>query len=99
MITMGVKQGCLLSPTLFDICNDKPQGFIQESLESTRIKTNCCAIDGVLTAYSQLTLQKYFEMVHTLCENSGLMVNLNPKTKVLVVSAPNLNIIGHGPLA
>ena len=85
MISMGVKSklDAIYHPLYFYLCIDKPEEFIQKSLlERTRIKTNCCAIDGVLTAYSQLRLQqKFLEMVHSPCENSGLVVNLSSKKR------------------
>lgn len=81
----GVKQGCLLSPTLFalfinDLYDYLPGGI---KVKNTILKLLMYADDLVLIAEDKETLQKMINKLADYCNLWNLVVNLN-KSKVLV---------------
>ena len=83
----GVKQGCMLSPTLFNIyLSDLPENIASttEVMLSER-HTNCLlyADDLVIFAISAKGLQRILNKLESYCEKVGLTVNLD-KTKVMI---------------
>lgn len=87
--TIGVKQGCPLSPTLFGMYIDEVSDYIDREgdrgaqLAGTWIPLLLYADDIVLIAESPEGMQKQLDAVHKFAEDSGLSVNLG-KTKVMV---------------
>jgi hypothetical protein len=89
--TIGVKQGCPLSPTLFGIYIDELEAFLHEHIqESDRcplhkvLKSILFFVDDVvLLASSPHGLQRQLNALALLCDHRQLMVNLG-KTKVMV---------------
>ena len=87
--TIGVKQGCPLSPTLFGLYIDEVDDFIQRGggagvdLSGTQIHIMLYADDIVLLAESQEDLQHHLRALGSFCTQRGLSVNLG-KTKVLI---------------
>ncbi|MCO5579440.1 hypothetical protein L7F22_033295 [Adiantum nelumboides] len=93
MSTMGVKQGCPFSPTLFGLCIDQLEDFVGHVLEEEKDKPSIGAFtllllmyadDVVLFGYSIHALQKLLHSVHAFCDATGLSVNV-AKTKVMMV--------------
>ncbi|MCO5551454.1 hypothetical protein L7F22_004957 [Adiantum nelumboides] len=93
MSTMGVKQGCPLSPTLFGLCINQLEDFVGHVLEEEKDKPSIGAFtllllmyadDVVLFGYSIHVLQKLLHSVHAFCDATGLSVNV-AKTKVMMV--------------
>lgn len=87
--TIGVKQGCPLSPTLFGLYIDELEMFIQTMggegalLSGSLISTLLYADDVVLISSSIEGLQAHLDALHRFCQDRGLTVNLG-KTKVMV---------------
>ncbi|MCO5588829.1 hypothetical protein L7F22_042789 [Adiantum nelumboides] len=90
---MGVKQGCPLSPTLFGLCIDELEYFINEvmrkggdhpSIGTFTLLLLIYADDVVLLAYNALPLQKLQDAVHAFCNATGLSINV-AKTKIMSV--------------
>ena len=87
--TIGVKQGCPLSPTLFGMYIDEMSDYIDREgdrgaqLARTWIPLLLYADDIVLIAESPDGMQKQLDALHRFVEDSGLSVNLG-KTKVMV---------------
>ena len=82
-----VKQGCMLSPTLFNIyLSDLPENIASttEVMLSER-PTNCLLYtdDLVIFARSANGLQRILNKLESYCEKVGLTVNLD-KTKVMI---------------
>ncbi|MCO5612798.1 hypothetical protein L7F22_067069 [Adiantum nelumboides] len=83
--TIGVKQGCPLSPTLFGLCIDELEDFIYQTMQDngdapniglTTLLLLIYADDVVLLAHSMSLLQKLLDAVHTFCEAKRLSVNV-----------------------
>ena len=86
--TVGVKQGCVLSPTLFNIfLHDLPLIFDQkcEPVTLHDIKLNCIlyADDLVILSESEVGLQNALNRLSDYCAKWKLTVNLS-KTKVII---------------
>ncbi|KAG1664358.1 Cyclin-dependent-like kinase 5 [Nymphon striatum] len=89
IIEKGVRQGCVLSPILFNIYSEE---LIEEELIDTEgvkingdsIKTIRYADDTAVVATSQLELQKMISRIHEMCTKYGMSINIK-KTKVMVV--------------
>ena len=87
--TIGVKQGCPLSPTLFGMYVDEVSEYIDREgdrgaqLAGTWIPLLLYADDIVLISDSPEGMQRHLDALHSFAEDSGLSVNLG-KTKVMV---------------
>ena len=88
----GVKQGCNLSPSLFNIfINDIPKLF-STSCDPVRLgdsNLNCLlyADDLVILSESKFGLQKSLKVLESYCKKWKLNVNLK-KTKILIFCSP-----------
>ena len=87
--TIGVKQGCPLSPTLFGMYIDEVSDYIDREgdrgaqLARTWIPLLLYADDIVLIAESPNGMQRQLDVLQKFAEESGLSVNLG-KTKIMV---------------
>ena len=87
--TIGVKQGCPLSPTLFGIYIDEIVDFIIRKggsgveLGGTQVHILLYADNIVLLSESEQGLQSHLNALDDFCAQRGLVVNLG-KTKVLI---------------
>ncbi|MCO5609097.1 hypothetical protein L7F22_063319 [Adiantum nelumboides] len=87
--TIGVTQGCPLSPTLFGLYIDEMEDYIRQSggagadLSGTQVHIMLYADDIVLLAESQEDLQLHIQALSSFCTQRGVTVNLG-KTKVLI---------------
>ena len=88
----GVKQGCMLSPTLFNLyLSDLPE-FLNSSsstdilLDDSERPINCLlyADDLVIFSRSANGLQTLLNKLESYCEKTELSVNLD-KTKVMIL--------------
>lgn len=88
-IDIGVKQGCLLSPTLFGLYIDKIelnlQGGDDAHLVEFVIRLLLYADDLILIAKSALGLQEHLLSLKQFCRRVRMQVNIS-KTKVVVFS-------------
>lgn len=88
--TIGVKQGCLFSPTLFGIYIDELESFLQDHMQGTDgcllhqvlISILLFADNIVLLASSPEGLQRQLDALALFCDLRKLTVNLG-KTKVM----------------
>ncbi|MCO5560653.1 hypothetical protein L7F22_014270 [Adiantum nelumboides] len=87
--TIGVKQGCPLSPTLFGMYIDEVSDYIDREgdrgvqLAETWIPLLLYADDIVLIAESPDGMQRQLDVLQKFAEESGLSVNMG-KTKIMV---------------
>ena len=87
--TIGVKQGCSLSPILFALYIDHLEHIIREEggdgcpLADAVIRILLYADDVVLISSSAAGLQRHLDILHSFCVTWGLTVNLQ-KTKIMV---------------
>ena len=85
----GVKQGCMLSPTLFNLyLSDLSEELKAKNLndvELNELPLSCMlyADDLVIFSKSKNGLQDYLDSLSEYCKENDLSVNLN-KTKVLI---------------
>jgi hypothetical protein len=92
--TIGVKQGCPLSPTLFRIYIDELESFLHEHIQEgdgcllhqVLISLLLFVDDLVLLASTPKGLQRQINALANFCDLRQLMVNLG-KTKVLIFNA------------
>ncbi|MCO5601415.1 hypothetical protein L7F22_055536 [Adiantum nelumboides] len=80
--TIGVKQGCPLSPTLFGLYIDEIVDFIQRS-GGDAVHILLYEDDIVLISESAEGLQQHLRGLDDFCSQRGMTVNLG-KTKVLI---------------
>ena len=91
LLYIGVKQGCLLSPTLFGIYIDELETFLHEHTQETDgcllhqvlISILLFVDDIVLLSSSPEGLQRQLDALALFCELRKLTVNLS-KTKVMI---------------
>ncbi len=89
--SLGVKQGCPLSPTLFGLYVDSLESLLMHNIHMTHapeldgVKIPCLlyADDIVILSRAPIGLQASLDMLHTFCDRQGLTVNLK-KTQVVV---------------
>ena len=87
---IGVKQGFLLSPTLFGIYIDKLEGFLEEvgctdmALSRIVIILLLYANDIVLMARCPFDLDKQLRTLKDLCSNIGMIVNTDKKKLMII---------------
>ena len=91
--TIGVKQGCPLSPNLFGLFLDGLEGLLKEvpgadapSLAGLVVPLLLYADDLVLISTTQSGLQRLMDRLERFCEDRRLTVNIE-KTKTLVFGA------------
>ena len=89
---VGVKQGCNLSPLLFNIfVNDIHQIFDKTcfplDINSFKLSSVSFADDLVILSESEIGLQNSLVKLDTYCKNWGLTINAG-KTKVVVFNKP-----------
>ena len=85
----GVKQGCMLSPTLFNLylsyLSEELKAKNLNDVELNELPLSCMlyADDLVIFSKSKNGLQDYLDSLSEYCKENDLSVNLN-KTKVLI---------------
>lgn len=103
-ICRGVRQGCILSPLLFNVYSEAIMTEALENLDvgvkmNGRLINNLSyADDTVLVASTQEDLQRLVDRVHECSERAGLSINLS-KTKVMVIARdpylrPRISVAG-----
>lgn len=91
--SIGVKQGCPLSPTLFGMYIDEVSDYIDRGgdrgaqLAGTWIPLLLYADDIVLSSDSPEGMQRHLDALCSFAEDSGLSMNLG-KTKVMACLTP-----------
>ena len=88
----GVKQGCNLSPLLFNIFVNDIHDIFSEScnplkMNSTQISSLSFADDLVILSETSVGLQNSLTKLETYCKNWGLAIN-SKKTKVVIFNKP-----------
>ena len=94
--TIGVKQGCPLSPTLFGIYIDELEAFLHEHIQDidgcllhqVLISILLFADDVVLLSSSPEDLQRKLDALSPFCDLWKFTVNLS-KTKVMIFNGVN----------
>jgi hypothetical protein len=85
-----VRQGCSLSPTLFNIYINELAVQLEQSaapglnLQSTEVKFLLFADDLVLLSPSKQGLQQHLDLLAKFCQNWALTVN-QMKTKIMIL--------------
>jgi hypothetical protein len=100
--TIGVKQGCPLSPTLFGIYIDELEAFLHEHIQDNDgcllhqvlISILLFVDDVVLLASSPEGLQRQLDALALFCDLRQLTVNLG-KTKVMIFNGSKKSIDLH----
>lgn len=96
----GVKQGCMLSPTLFNIyLHELPRALENPEAELTEINSIpvrglLYADDLVLIAQTQKGLQHQLNQLNNFAINSKLTVNLD-KTKIMIFNYNGKRLANH----
>ena len=88
----GVRQGCPLSPVLFNIfVNELAERLCKTGLGVPAADKTICSLfyadDVVILAKCPLDLQKMISVVDKFCDEWRMKLNLN-KSKVMIVNAP-----------
>ena len=88
----GVKQGCNLSPLLFNIFVNDIHDIFSEScnplkMNSTQISSLSFADDLVILSETSVGLRNSLNKLETYCKNWGLAIN-SKKTKVVIFNKP-----------
>ena len=94
-VKKGVRQGCILSPVLFNLYTDYMIDEAFEDLEGVNVNgenfTNIrYADDTVLVAESESKLQLLVQSLNEKCREYGMSLNEN-KTKVMVLDGSGIN--------
>ncbi len=94
-VTLGLKQGCTISPTLFNLYINGLVRIIKESGIGIDVGVEIIAIllyadDIVLLAESQQELQCLLDVLHQWCTASGMIVNLDKSNVVHFRRGPNV---------
>jgi hypothetical protein len=100
--TIGVKQGCPLSPTLFGIYIDELEAFLHEHIQDgdrcllhqVLISILLFVDDVVLLASSPAGLQRQLDALALFCDLRQLTVNLG-KTKVMIFNGSKKSVDLH----
>ena len=101
--TIGVKQGCPLSPTLFGLYVDEISDYIERDsdrgaqLAGTWIPLLLYADDIVLISDSPEGMQRHLDALQRFAQDSGLSVNLG-KTKVMVFNTTSQWVRRSAPI-
>ena len=87
LINNGVKQGCLLSPTLFslyieDLVDELKSARVGIDINSDHVAALLYADDNVLLARNEENLQLELDIVYNWCRTWGIGINIS-KTKVM----------------
>ena len=88
-INVGTRQGCNLSPNLFNLfLSDLPKTLKQPGTEAVQLDNEYINLlmyvdDIVLLSHTSSGLKKLLGLLHEYCEKWGLRVNTN-KTKVII---------------
>jgi Reverse transcriptase (RNA-dependent DNA polymerase) len=88
---IGVRQGCVLSPTLFSfLINELAREVSEKGMHGVQLTPDIFQIlillfadDVALTSFSVLGLQKQINILKNFADNFGMSVNLS-KTKIIV---------------
>ena len=100
--TIGMKQGCLLSPTLFGLYIDEVSQYIERfggsraHLAGIAIQILLYADDIVLISDSPEGLQRHLNSLKLFCTDKGLSISMN-KTKVMVFNTTQAWVIRSEP--
>ena len=87
--TVGVRQGCILSPCLFSLFIADLPAFLKDAggqgvkLNDAWVRVLLFADDGAIVANSAADLQSMLDALHVFCSKWRLLVNVE-KTEVLV---------------
>ena len=87
--TMGVKQGCPMSPTLFGLCIDQLETHLQHhaqdapELQGQKVSILLYVDDSVLLSRSPAGLQHLLHVLQLFCGDKLLSVNMS-KTQVVI---------------
>lgn len=97
-IKKGVRQGCILSPLLFNVYSEEIFRRALDNLTDGVIINGEClnnlryADDTVIMSGSEEGLQRLVNRIVTVCEEYGMKLNVS-KTKTMVISKnPNANV-------
>ena len=94
--TIGVKQGCVFSPILFNFCVNKIPEIFDETCDPLKINNkalNCLlwADDLLLVSSSQLGLQNCLNKMSAFYEKLSLKINIK-KTEIIIFNKRGLTL-------
>ena len=89
-IQQGVRQGCILSPILFNLYSEWMTKEIEENTEGIKINGDIIrdcryADDAAMLADTTEKLQKSVDILESVCTDYGMKINTK-KTKVMAIS-------------